>query len=102
VPEQQLGRHPWDGRPAAHPWDNWADPEDISALCLMLGGSVNSWTGDFLRLVAKSDHEHRARLQLAAPGMVAAWLAWQQHSDGTGHGVRMAHAAWQRNAVAGF
>lgn len=89
-------------RQAVHEWDLWSDPDDISALCLALGGSVDSWTGDFLRLLGKSDPEHRARLRLAAPGMVAAWQAWQEHADGRGKGVIMAHAMYRVHAVAGF
>lgn len=91
-----------DGRPAAHEWDLYSDPDDISALCLALGGSVDSWTGEFLHLLAKSDPEHRARLRLAAPGMVAAWQAWQEHADGKGKGVIMAYAMYRVHAVAGF
>lgn len=50
---------------------------DYPALALFLGGSDDSWTGAFLRLVAKSDPEHRDRLREAFPVHVAAWEAWR-------------------------
>lgn len=62
-------------QPPAHPADRpvvtYAD------LARYLGGSPDSWTGDFLRLVAKSDPQHRAALRRAAPYAVAAWEIWQ-------------------------
>jgi hypothetical protein len=52
------------------------DLTDLGSLAIFLGGSHDSWTGDFLRLVAKSDPEHRARLREAFPLLVNAWEVW--------------------------
>jgi hypothetical protein len=52
------------------------DLTDLSSLAVFFGGSGDSWTGDFLRLVAKSDPEHRARLREAFPLLVNGWEAW--------------------------
>lgn len=46
-------------------------------LAVFLGGSADSWTGLFLRLVGKSDPEHRSRLAEGFPGHVRAWEMWQ-------------------------
>lgn len=45
-------------------------------LALFLGGSRDSWTGDLLRLIAKSDPEHRDALREAFPVHVAVWTRW--------------------------
>lgn len=90
------------GRPRAHEWDRWVDPDDFSALCFALDGSANSWVGDFLRLVAKSDPAHRARLRLAAPAMVAAWETWNTRADGHGRGVIEAHRVWETFVPGGW
>lgn len=50
--------------------------QDIGDLALILGGSDDSWTGDFLRLVAKSDPEHRGKLRSAFPLEVRLWDRW--------------------------
>jgi hypothetical protein len=51
--------------------------DDMGTLALFLGGSHDSWTGEFLRLIAKSDHAHRAKLRLAYPVHVRAFEVWQ-------------------------
>lgn len=71
------------------------DSDDWSELCIALGGSDTSWTGRFLKLVAKSDPQHRAQLRRAAPDLVAGWEAWMTESDGTGRGVAAARAAFE-------
>lgn len=82
------------GRVLVHPWDRYADPDDFSALAFMLGGSADSWTGDALRLVGKSDPRHLTALRLAMPGHVAAWETWRAMARGDGSGVVLAHFAW--------
>jgi hypothetical protein len=47
-------------------------------LCLFLGGSDDSFTGDLLRLIAKADPGNRERLRLAYPRVVAAWQVWDK------------------------
>lgn len=50
----------------------------LHELALFLGGSRDSWTGDFLRLVAKSDPQHRATLHRAFPVHVRAYELWMR------------------------
>jgi hypothetical protein len=88
-------------RERAHEWDMFSDPDDWSALVLMLGGSDDSWTGEFLKLVQKSDPAHLYALRRAAPGYVAAWRAWQASADGSGAGVIAAHAAYLAHRTQG-
>jgi hypothetical protein len=65
--------------------------DDFSGLCFALGGSDSSWTGDALRLIGKSDPQHRAALRRALPGHVAAWETWQIAGD-----VRTAYVEFER------
>jgi hypothetical protein len=55
----------------------------LPELALFLGGSHDSWTGDFLRLVAKSDRDHRTALHRAFPVHVRAYELWQRLTDPT-------------------
>jgi hypothetical protein len=52
--------------------------KDFSRLMILLGGSDDSWTGDFCRLVLKSDRPHRAALEKAFPVEAIVVQAWQQ------------------------
>jgi len=83
----------------AHEWDRFGDPDDWSALVLMLGGSADSWTGKFMELLGKSDPAHKAALRRACPGLVAAWDAWRMYADGTGAGVIAAREAYLHHQV---
>lgn len=75
-------------------------PEDpvvtFEALCLLLGGAVDSWTGMFLRLYAKSDPSHRRRLAAAFPVHAATWEAWQVQERPTVRWLTSAVAARRR------
>lgn len=51
--------------------------ESLQSLALFLGGDETSWTGQLLRLIAKSDHEHQAALREAFPLTVQAFLTWR-------------------------
>lgn len=53
----------------------------LADVALLLGGSLDSWTGDFLRLVGKSDPEHRAKLRTACPDHVDLYVWWQWHAS---------------------
>jgi hypothetical protein len=55
----------------------------VGDLALVLGGSDDSWTGDFLRLVAKSDPGHRGRLRAAFPLEVRLWERWMREENQT-------------------
>lgn len=77
--------------PAAYPP---GDPDGWSLLCIAVGGSTDSWTGLFLRLVQKSDPAHKEALRRASPALVDAFDAWYTFSDGYGAGVKAAEAAW--------
>jgi hypothetical protein len=68
--------------PSAHPGERVV--ENYTDLARWLGGDETSWTGDFLRLVAKSDPQHREALRRAAPRAVAAWEAWYAQHPVTG------------------
>lgn len=57
--------------------------QHVADLALILGGSDDSWTGDFLRLVAKSDPEHRAKLRAAFPLEVRLWERWMREENET-------------------
>jgi hypothetical protein len=61
-------------QPSAHPGDHLVST--YLDLARWLGGDNTSWTGDFLRLLAKSDPQHREALRRAAPRAVAAWEIW--------------------------
>lgn len=52
-------------------------------LARMLGGSEDSWTGDLVNLIAKSDPPHKAALRAAFPMHVAAYEAWMDASPPT-------------------
>lgn len=45
-------------------------------LAVYLGGSEDSFTGDLIRLIAKADPGNRARLLVAFPREVYAYLTW--------------------------
>jgi hypothetical protein len=51
--------------------------ETFHDLALFLGGSEDSWTGQLLRLIGKSDQEHQAALREAFPLTVQAFLTWR-------------------------
>lgn len=57
--------------PADHPVASWDD------LCLFLGGSADSFTGQLLGLVAKADPGNLHRLRAVFPVGVRAWECWQ-------------------------
>lgn len=61
------------------PPNSW--PEDYKVeswndLCIFLGGSDDSFTGQLLLLVAKADPGNRAKLRSVYPREVAAWEVW--------------------------
>jgi hypothetical protein len=55
----------------------------LHELALYLGGSYDSWTGDLLRLIAKSDPAHREALRSAFPITVAVWTRWNESDPQT-------------------
>jgi hypothetical protein len=70
-----------------YPWTMWQGCRDrtvraVGDLALLLGGSDDSWTGDFLRLYAKSDPDNKALLARARPFYCAAWELWQVPTEG--------------------
>lgn len=74
--------------PAWTPSTRTACPDDyplsgLGDLAIFFGGSDDSWTGLFLRLVAKSDHEHRERLREAFPLLVVGWEVWMRQTSPT-------------------
>lgn len=56
-------------------------PDDVvgsfEVLCLLLGGSPTSFTGQLLALIAKADPGNRYRLRQGFPREVLAWELWQ-------------------------
>lgn len=65
----------WTGYPIA------IDPDielvDLGQLALFLGGDVNTYTGELLRLIDKADPDNRARLAGAYPRESIAYGTWQ-------------------------
>lgn len=53
---------------------------DVGDLALALGGDRTSWTGEMLRLVAKSDPARRATLRAGVPNLVRAYETWHAMS----------------------
>lgn len=56
------------------PWDQPVTTYDD--LARFLGGSGDSFTGDLLRLIQRSDPGNRSRLARVYPGEVLAWCIW--------------------------
>lgn len=60
--------------------DDSASLEDLTMLCLYLGGDITSFTGDLFRLIAKADPDNRWRIRQGFPVHVAAWEHWNRLS----------------------
>lgn len=73
---------PSDGGEDLSDWSGYprvpvANVDGITELALFLGGDVTSFTGDLLRLIAKSDPSNLAKLSAAYPREVRAFLLWR-------------------------
>ncbi|MCK9921621.1 hypothetical protein MXD61_06910 [Frankia sp. AgPm24] len=69
-------------RPSAVPDDHPLD--GLGDLALALGGAPDSWTGDALLLIARSDAPHRRELSTGIAWLVTAYLLWQSFTTTAG------------------
>lgn len=69
------GRSVWSGYPKVLRRDDMVT--DMRELALFLGGDVDSFTGDLLRLIAKADPHNLNRIGEGFPEHVAAFLMWR-------------------------
>lgn len=78
--------------------------EDLGHLAELLGGSVDSFTGDLLRLIIKAQQTPSNFIPLrgAFPREVLAWEVWNLLADPTGNRVMAAVDCVESGTNAGF